>query len=167
MALAVIKKPKAQKVAKGDKEERLKTRAQIEKFKVDLQELAGSERGDADAINTQGLQEFITGGAYTRVLRIPKDTAMVSELWLKDRLWLILEGSVIVTTEEGTTELKAPYIGVAPFGTKASVYTQEDTLWAAVTGVDAENKEDVHGELIAKDYSEISYEWDLIEEDKS
>ena len=151
-------------VVSGDKAERLHFRKQIEDFKASLQQVAGSEHGDRDAINEQGLSEFITGGAYTRVLRIPKDTAMVSELWKRDRLWIIIEGSVVVTTEEGRVELKAPYVGVAPFGTKAAVYAQEDTLWAAITGVEAEKGEDIKDELIAEDYSDLSYEWDLLEE---
>lgn len=153
-------------IGMGDKVERLKARADIEKFKNQLQDLAGSERGDADAINENGLTEYITGGAYTRVLRVAKDTAMVSELWKKQRLWIILEGRVVVTTEEGKIEIAAPYIGVAPFGTRASVYTVEDTLWAAITGVNSEDTETAHDELIAKDYNEITYEWDLLEENK-
>lgn len=157
---------KHNQIAMGDKTERLQLREQIEDFKAGLQNVAGSEHGDRDAINDQGLQEFITGGAYTRVLRIPKDTAMVSELWSRQRLWIIIEGSVLVTTEEGKQELKAPYIGVAPFGSKAAVYAQEDTLWAAITGVDAENVEDVKKELIVQDYDQIAYEWQMIEEVK-
>jgi len=153
-------------VVSDKKAERLEIRSQIEEFKTALQDITGSERGDADAINEAGLSEYITGGAYTRVLKVAKDTALVSELWKKQRLWIIVKGRVIVTTEEGQVELVAPYIGVAPFGTKASILTVEDTVWIAVTGVESETEKEIKEELIATDYSDISYEWDLIEENK-
>lgn len=153
------------RIEEDNKEARLVARSQIEVFKESLQELAGSARGDADAINADGLTETLIGGLYTRLLRIPKDTAMVSELWKKERIWIILEGSVIVTTELGTMKLNAGYIGPAPFGSKAAVYSEEETLWAAIASVDAEKLEDVRGELIADDYAELSYSWDSIEED--
>lgn len=150
-------------IATGDKHERLTARGQIEAYAKELQKLSGSEEGDVPEINAKGLSEFLIGGAYTRVLSIPKDTTLVSQLWLKQRLWIILSGHVVVTFEEGSVEIEAPFIGPAPFGSKVVVYTKEDTLWAAVTGVAGGSLEELKEELIAKDYADIRYEWDAVE----
>lgn len=152
-------------IAYDDKEGRLAQRNQIENYKTFLQEVAGSEKGIMDDINNEGLQEYIVGGSYIRQLFIPKGVTIVSELWNKDRLWIIASGKVNISSELGSEQLNAPYVGLAPYGTKIALYAVEDTLWFAITGVKSENLNEVEKELIAKDYSELVYPWELLETD--
>ena len=51
----------------------------------------------------------------------------------------------------------------APYGTKVARYAHEDTLWFAVTGSEANNLQEVEEEMIATDYSDFTYPWDMIE----
>jgi len=148
----------------GDKKTRLSMRELIEKFTKSFQKEIGSETGSLDEINKKGLIENFVGGAYIRQLFIPADTIMVSQLWNKDRFWIITEGSVTITSELGRETIVAPYYGLAPFGTRVALHTHEDTMWFAITGAKAENPEDVEKELIVKSHSELNYPWERIEE---
>ena len=58
----------------------------------------------------------------------------------------------------------APYIGEAPFGSKIALYAETEVLWAAITGSDeASSLDEVEELIVANDYSEITYPWDLLE----
>ena len=148
-------------VGVDDKEGRLAVRDRIESFEKSLQDIVGSDTGDAEEINKNGLNEYFVGGAYTRSLHIPKDTAIVSKMWKQERLWIIATGEVTFTTEVGTQRVKAPYVLQAPYGTKVALYTHEDTLWFAITGAESTNSDDIEEEMLAKNYTEFTYPWDM------
>ena len=131
-----------------------------------LKDAIGSETGCKDELNDNGLKEYFADGAYIRELFIPADMIVVSKLWNRERFWIITEGDVTFTTELGSQRVKAPYFNMAPFGTKVALYTHSDTRWFAITGADSTNNEDVEKEVMAKDYSECVYPWDLIKNDE-
>ena len=148
-----------------NKELRLAQRNEIENYKAALEEHLGSKRGEMDEINKNGLTEYIIGGAYTRVLNIPAGVTIVSELWKKERLWIIISGTVAIKSEEGDMLIEAPYIGQAPFGSRIALYAETDVLWAAITGIpETENLDEVEDVIVAKDYNEFTYPWDLLED---
>ena len=148
-----------------NKELRLEQRNIIETYKEALQAHLGSERGEVDEINAQGLQEYLIGGAYTRVLNIPAGVSIVSELWNRERLWIIVSGTVAVKSEEGDMLIEGPYIGKAPFGSRIALYAETDVLWAAITGVsETEDVTKVEDVVKAKGYSDFTYPWDLVED---
>ena len=128
-----------------------------------MQAVAGSETGEMDEINRNGMNEYLIGGAYIRSLLLPKDKVFISKLWKQERLWIIVSGEVTITTEEGTKRVKAPYVAQPMLGSKVAVLSHEDTLWFAFTGSKAEKLEDVESEIIAKDYSDFQYPWDMID----
>lgn len=134
-----------------DKDGRLKARVKIEAFETALESALGGT-GDMQEINNNGLKEHFVEGAYIRELFIPKDTAIVSKIWNKTRMWIIATGEVTFTTEMGTQRVKAPYTKIVPHGSKVALYTHEDTLWFAITGSKATNSDDVEKDVIAKDY---------------
>jgi len=148
-------------IAVDDKEGRLAVRNNIEALEQSMEGMNGKE--EADKINQEGLTEYFVGGAYTRSLFIPKDTAIVSGLWKKERLWVIVHGEVSFTTELGTKRVRGPYIAKAPYGTKVALYAHEDTLWLAITGAESTNSDDVLDEVTVKDYAELQYPWDMLE----
>lgn len=150
-------------VSIADKEGRLVERNLINAYENKLKEIAGSETGNAEEINANGLNEYFVGGAYIRSLLIPKGQTIVSKLWKKERLWVIVSGDVSFKTEVGTRRVKAPFVEKAPFGSKVALYAHEDTLWIAITGADSTNSEDVEKEMVAKDYAELTYPWDKLE----
>jgi hypothetical protein len=151
-------------VAFNDKKGRLHARSLIESFEVAMQVEAGDERGEADKINEEGLEEYLLAGAYTRVLTVPSGICFVSELWKKERLWILLTGTLHVKSELGSKTYTAPYIGPAPYGTKVIGLTEGEVKFAAVTGAsEAKSLGDVKECCIAEGYQEITYPWDKLE----
>jgi hypothetical protein len=153
-------------IAADDREKRLVQRQGIEKYEAALKAHVGSDHGDRDAINDDGLQEFIVGGAYTRVLTIPADTTIVSKLWTKERLWIIIYGRVRIVHEMGEEVIEGPYVGQAPFGSKVALYTETETMWAAVTGCpDTENIDELESIMTTENYDQLTYAWSALEGD--
>jgi len=144
-------------VSPNDKEGRLLARRKIEQFQADFQSAIGDDTGSMAEINKNGLNELFAGGSYIRRLLIPKDTVIVSRIWKKERSWLIVSGEVTFTTEMGTQRVKAPYEAVIPAGSKVVLYTHEETLWYAVTGVD--DKENYENEVVTDEYADCVYPW--------
>jgi len=150
-------------VAADDKAGRLAARAIIEGFQSAFQDAIGSEHGDADEINRNGLKEYLVGGAYIRELFIPADTIIVSKIWKKQRLWIIASGEVTLKTETGSQRVIAPFVKVAELGSKVAMVTHSDTLLFAITGSKADQLEDVENEVVTNDYRECDYPWDKLE----
>ena len=147
-------------VSVSDKHGRLMARDRIDQFQDSLQAHLGSETGQMEEINDNGLNEYFAGGSYIRELLIPKDTAIVSRIWKKERFWIISTGEVTFTTEMGTQRVKAPFRMVVPPGSKVALYTHEDTLWFAIIGAESKTSEGVEKEVLAEDYSDFEYPWD-------
>ncbi len=150
-------------IAIDDKEGRLAMRASIEEFMGALQVEHG-DRGNADEVNADGLDEYLIGGAYTRVLKIPAGEAAVSGLWNRERLWIILYGTVHIRTELGDETIVGPYIGQAPFGSRVVLYAETEVLWAAITGM-PETEDVTEAEALTDPggYEDLAYPWDLLE----
>lgn len=107
----------------------------------------------ADLINLEGLQQFIVDGAYIRSLTIKPGMVITSELWKKERLWIILEGDFTYTTYKEERRIKAPFVGLAPFGQVVNILTHEKTTIIAVTGTKAKLLEHVKEDVIHSDRS--------------
>lgn len=142
-----------------DKEGRLKARSRIDYYEEAIKRFAGSERGIADELNEKGLKEHFIGGAYIRELFIPAGVTIVSEIWNKERFWIIVYGDVTIMTETNIKRVRGHHTEVPPFGSKAALYTHEDTLWFAITGSESTNSEDIKKEVITKDYALLDYPW--------
>ena len=149
-----------------DKQGRLAVRSRIDNYEEALKKLMGSETGDADEINSNGLKEYFLNDVYVRELFIPEDTTIVSQIWNRERSWIISKGEVTIVTEMGTKRVRAPHTEVVPPGSKVALYTHEDTQWLAMTKVNSKNIKDVEGEIISKDYSDCIYPWDILGEYK-
>jgi hypothetical protein len=160
MIIPITKK----EIAIDDKQNRLLFRDKIDQYEQALKDALGSETGDLDEINSKGLVEYFVGDAYTRQLFIPADTTMVSKLWNKERLWIIATGDVTITTEAGQQRVKGPHVMQPIFGSKVALYTHADTLWFAVTGAKSTDSKSIEEEVVAKDYSEFTYPWDMLED---
>lgn len=149
-------------VAVTDKESRLSVRNTLDGYEKALQDLIGSETGDMDDINANGLKEHFAGGSYVRELFIPKDCTMVTQIWKKERIWIIASGEVSFVTEMGSKRVKAPYTEVVPLGSKVALYTHEDTLWFAITGAESMTNETIKDEVIAESYDDCAYPWNKL-----
>lgn len=146
-----------------DKIGRLKNRDKIESLQSAISDLIKHSEGveeQRELMNEQGLKEYLVSGAYVRELLIPKDRIVVSKIWKQERMWIIATGEVTFLTEMGKQRVKAPFTKVVPLGSKVALYSHEDTLWFAVTGVSAENLDNVEEEVVTENYSDCVYSWD-------
>ncbi len=150
-------------VAVDDREGRLATRGRIENFMHALRGIAGSDSGNADELNQNGLKEYFVDGVYVRSLFIPAGQALVSQLWKRERFWLIAFGEVTFTHEYGTQRVRGPFTKIVPPGSRVALYTHDPTLWFAIAAADATNSKEAEDELIAKDYTECVYPWTQLE----
>lgn len=153
-------------IAVTDKLGRLAARSKLDNYEKALQDLIGSETGDMDDINSEGLKEYFSGGSYVRELFIPKDCSIVTQIWKKERMWIIATGEVSFITEMGAKRVKAPYTEIVPQGSKVALYTHEDTLWFAVTGANTLSSNEIKEEVIAETYNDCVYPWDKLGEKK-
>jgi hypothetical protein len=146
-------------VAADDKAGRMMARSKIEAFEQAMKNLFGSERGEMDEINDNGLREYFLDGMYFRELFIPAGVAIVSKLWNRERMWVIAKGEVTFTSELGTQRVEGPITLQAPFGSKVALYAHQDTTWLAIARTNAACSEEVEDDLVAKDYDELTYAW--------
>lgn len=89
-----------------------------------------------DYLNEKGLCEYIVDGAYIRGLKIPHSNMITSEIWKRQRLWIVIKGDFTYWTDKIRKRIKAPYIGYAPYGESVNIYSHEDTEIYAITGTD-------------------------------
>lgn len=150
-------------VAEDDKETRLAVRGKIDQFDQELQnfckEVLGDPGGEVDQINDNGLKEYyLSDGVYIRELFIPAETAVVTQLWKRERFWIIAYGDVTFRSELGIQRVEGPHRQYAPYGSKVVLWTHSDTLWFAISATDDTNN--VKDDVIAESYEECSYPWE-------
>jgi len=149
-------------IAIDDRVGRLQARSKIAEYEQTLFDIidSGVVEDEGDEVNENGLHEYFADGSYIRELLIPKGMTVVSQIWKKERMWIIATGEVTFTTELGTKHVKAPYTEVVPAGIKVALYTHEDTLWFAITGSGDATYDNIKDEVIAESYDECTFPWE-------
>lgn len=97
-------------------------------------------------------------GMYIRECPIPRGQIVVGMIHRHDHPVFLLRGSARVLTESGgIEELKAPYYGISPAGTKRLLMTHEDCLWVTCHG-NPDNCTDIEvleKRLVAENYGQL------------
>lgn len=151
-------------IAIDDKEGRLAMRASIEQLLGAMRKEAGSERGIADDLNDEGMEEWLVHGAYVRSLKVPAGVTFVSELWNRERIWMMLAGTMQVRSELGDRQVSAPEILIPPYGSRVAAFTETDVQFVAVSGCpEAEDVSQCEEIVCASDYGFFTYPWDQLE----
>ena len=151
-------------IAIDDRDGRLKARASIEQLLLAIQEEEDSKRGIADELNDNGLDEWLVNRAYVRSIKVPARVTFISELWNRERLWMMLSGTMHVRSELGDSSVTAPNILMAPYGSRVAAYAETDVQFAAVTGCpEADDVSQCEDIICASDYGCFSYPWDTLE----
>lgn len=96
-------------------------------------------------------QHFFADGMYCRYLPRPKDTLIVGKVHKKEHFYMVVQGSVLVTTDEGVQEIKAPKVIVSKPGTKRAVLALEDSVCLTVHRTDNTDLNEIEEELIEPD----------------
>ncbi len=88
-------------------------------------------------------------GVYSRELHIPAGVTLVGEMHKFKNLNILSKGKMLVTTEEGMTEVEAPFTVVSPPGTKRAAHTLTDCVWTTIHGTDETDVNAIETEFIA------------------
>ena len=96
-------------------------------------------------------EHIFHGGMYCRQVWRPAGTLIVGKIHKKEHFYMIVTGTVLITTDEGAFELTAPYLLASKPGTQRSVYALTDALCMTFHRVDSTTVEDAEEELVEPD----------------
>ena len=113
--------------------------------------------GDDDSMP---VTHTFSNGIYTREIFIPKGNYVMGKIHRHEHPNFLVQGAVVMITENGRENLRAYKAMVSPAGTKRFLFTLEDTLWITVHRTDATNPDDAETEIIAKNYEDIDMKYD-------
>ena len=91
------------------------------------------------------------GGMYLREVFRPADFLIVGKVHKKEHFYIVLSGTVVITTDTGVTEVTGPYIFDSKPGTKRAVYAKTDATCITIHRVESETIADVENELVEDD----------------
>jgi hypothetical protein len=90
-------------------------------------------------------------GMYCREVWRPAGVIVVGKIHKKEHFYLIVSGTVSITTDEGVKSVTGPHLLCSKPGTKRAVYAETDALCMTFHVVDAKTIEDAEHELVEED----------------
>jgi len=94
-------------------------------------------------------------GMYCREVWRPAGVIVVGKIHKKEHFYLIVSGTVAITTDEGVKSVTGPHLLCSKPGTKRAVYAETDALCMTFHVVDAKTIEDAEQELVEEDESSM------------
>lgn len=94
-------------------------------------------------------------GMYCREVWRPAGVIIVGKVHKKEHFYLIVSGTVAITTDEGVKSVTGPTLLCSRPGTKRAVYAETDALCMTFHVVDAKTIEDAEQELVEEDDSSM------------
>ena len=91
------------------------------------------------------------GGMYMREVFRPADCVIVGKVHKKEHFYIVLTGTVVITTDDGVVEVTGPYVFESVPGTKRAVYAKTDAVCITIHCVDSKTVEEVEKELVEDD----------------
>jgi hypothetical protein len=88
------------------------------------------------------LQHSFCDGIYVREMKAKAGTFLIGKVHKQDHVWMLMSGSLIITTEDGIKEIKGPVYGTADKGTKRIAYVKEDCVFVNVM-INVDNTKDI------------------------
>ena len=94
-------------------------------------------------------------GMYCREVWRPADVLVVGKVHKKEHFYLIVSGTVAITTDDGVQLVTGPHLLCSTPGTKRAVYAETDALCMTFHVVDAKTIEDAEAELVETDANDM------------
>lgn len=122
--------------------------------------LADPLRGKVEALQTELLklpqaelptEHVFHGGMYCRQVWRAAGTIIVGKVHKKEHFYMVVYGTVAVTTDEGAQEITGPFLMCSKPGTKRAVYAITDALCMTIHRVDSNTVEAAEDELVEPD----------------
>jgi hypothetical protein len=96
-------------------------------------------------------KHYFHGGMYCREVFRHAGILIVGAIHKKEHFYLIVSGTVAITTDDGVQEVTGPYLFLSKPGTKRAVYAITDALCMTFHCVKSSNVEDAETELVEHD----------------
>jgi hypothetical protein len=94
-------------------------------------------------------------GMYCREVWRLAGVIIVGKVHKKEHFYLVVSGTVAITTDEGVKSVTGPTLLCSKPGTKRAVYAETDALCMTFHVVDAKTIEDAEQELVEEDDSSM------------
>jgi len=91
------------------------------------------------------------GGMYCRQVWRPAGCLIVGKVHKKEHFYMVVSGTVKVTTDDGLQTLTGPMLLCSKPGTKRAVFAETDALCMTFHRVDSNTVEDAESELVEDD----------------
>jgi hypothetical protein len=114
--------------------------------RLEVEQMA-MEQVEVPLINTFG------GGIYARTILIRKGTSLTGEIHLTEHM-NIVNGDIVVSTDEGMKRLIGYHVLVTKPGTKRVGYAMQDTTWTTLHNTEETDVEKIKAERIATSLSD-------------
>lgn len=95
------------------------------------------------------------GGMYCRQVWRPAGCLIVGKVHKKEHFYMIVSGTVSVTTDDGVQTLTGPMLLCSKPGTKRAVYAETDALCMTFHRVDSNTVKEVESELVEDDLNSM------------
>lgn len=100
-------------------------------------------------------KHYFHGGMYCREVWRQAGVLVVGKVHKKEHFYLIVSGSVSITTDDGVQRITGPCLIKSGPGTKRAVYAETDALCMTFHVVAATTVEDAEMELVEPDESDM------------
>ena len=91
------------------------------------------------------------GGMYCREVFRHAGVLVVGKVHKKEHFYLIVGGTIMITTDDGVQYVTGPQLLCSKPGTKRAVYAETDALCMTFHRVESDNVDDAEAELVEDD----------------
>lgn len=116
---------------------------------------AVDEGNFVNEVKSYKLRHFFIPGGYARELTVPKGSIVIGKIHKYDCINIVTRGHLLVHTEEGTVEVKAPYTFVSKAGIKRVVVTAEESVWTTFHVTNETDLDKIEDALTVNTYEEL------------
>tara|TARA_R100000700_G_scaffold40757_1_gene57512 strand:+ start:10777 stop:11373 length:597 start_codon:yes stop_codon:yes gene_type:complete len=100
------------------------------------------------------LKHLFADGCYIREIFNPAGQLILTKIHKKKHPFFLMEGEMIVLTDNGVETLKAPHYGITEPGTQRVIYSKTDCTFITVHATENTNIKEIEKEVIADDYKD-------------
>jgi quercetin dioxygenase-like cupin family protein len=118
------------------------SREQIERLQAEMAQMPQYEAPT---------EHVFHGGMYCRQVWRPAGCLIVGKVHKKEHFYMVVSGTVKVTTDDGLQTITGPMLLCSKPGTKRAVFAETDALCMTFHRVDSNTVEDAESELVEDD----------------
>lgn len=96
-------------------------------------------------------EHIFHGGMYCRQVWRPAGCLVVGAVHKKEHFYMIVSGTVRITTDDGVQTLTGPFLLCSSPGTKRAVYAETDALCMTIHRVENNTVDEAYAELVEHD----------------